>query len=451
MRGRPSEVLDALPRAARPLVLQVLRAADARDLRVYLVGGPVRDHLLGRVLRDVDLTVERRGGVGAPQLARAAATRGMRIVAHERFGTVTLEGRRAVLDLATCRSERYAHPGALPEVAAGSLEQDLLRRDFSVNALAIPLSRAARRAYAEVVDPTGGVADLARRRLRILHPRSFRDDPTRALRAARLGPRLGFRLSASSRRALARALAAGSVAQVSGERLRRELEKVFEEVALGLDPVRALELVRGWGVLRAIQSGLRLGDVARRDLRRLRASLDAPPWRWESLRPWVPGFALWLADVRAEPRRRTLERLALRGALATRIAEFPGWRARTRRTLRRAGSRGAVDREFRGLADEWLLSLHAGSPLLCRRRIERYAREDRGRPTPLSGDDLIRLGLSGPTLGDVLARLRAAYLDGRIGSREQALALVRELAGLSASPAADGDRAGGRGARGSVC
>jgi tRNA nucleotidyltransferase (CCA-adding enzyme) len=406
-------------------VLRVLRLADARELPVYLVGGPVRDHLLRRALRDVDLMVERRGRCGAPQLARAARGSGVRVVAHERFGTARLESASGVVDLTTARSERYAHAGSLPTVAPGSLEDDLRRRDFSVNALAVPLSRSARRNHPEVVDPEGGMADLAARRLRILHPQSFHDDPTRALRAARLGPRLGFRLSAGSRRALAEALSARSVERVSGERLRRELEKVFHDVELGLDPTRALELAQTWGVLRAIHAGLRLEDGARRDLRRLRASLRAPPWPWGSLRSWVPGFALWLAGVRAEPRRRALERLALQGAVRQRIEEFPGWRARAGRRLMRASRRSAVERQLSGVPDEWLLALHAGLPAAGRHRIERYASEDRDRATLLSGDDLVRLGFAGPSVGQAMARLRAAQLDGELCSREQALALVR--------------------------
>jgi tRNA nucleotidyltransferase (CCA-adding enzyme) len=349
-------------------------------------------------------------------------------VAHERFGTARLESDSGVVDLTTGRSERYAHAGSLPTVAPGSLEDDLRRRDFSVNALAIPLSRCARRNHPGVVDPEGGLADLAARRLRILHPRSFHDDPTRALRAARLGPRLGFRLSAGSRRALAEALSARSVERVSGERLRRELEKVFHDVGLGLDPTRALDLAQRWGVLRAIHAGLQLEDGARRDLRRLRASLRAPPWPWSPLRAWVPGFALWLAGVRAEPRRRVLERLALQGAVRERIEEFPGWRARAGRKLTRASRRSAVERQLSGVPDEWLLALHAWLPAAGRRHIERYASEDRERAAPLSGDDLVRLGFSGRSVGQAMARLRAAQLDGELCSREQALALARTLA-----------------------
>jgi len=211
---RPSRaaVLRAMPAPAAALTQALLDAADARDLRVHLVGGPVRDLLLGRPVRDVDLVVEDAARGAALGLAHAAAPEAARVTAHERFGTVSLDTGEARIDLATARSESYAHDGALPSVGEGSLEEDLRRRDFSVNALALPLSRAARAAHPAIVDVEGGLDDLATRRLRILHPRSFHDDPTRAWRAARFAARLGFKLDRGSRAALRSALRDGAFA-----------------------------------------------------------------------------------------------------------------------------------------------------------------------------------------------------------------------------------------------
>ena len=205
------------------LVEAVLREAERRDLAVYLVGGPVRDLLLGQALRDVDLIVD-SASCSAEDLARAAAPVGAEVVSHDRFGTVRLQDASAALDLAGTRSEHYARPGALPSVAPGSVEQDLRRRDFTVNAMALPLSREARRSLRPerrekepaLLAPEGARGDLQARVLRILHPRSFHDDPTRALRAARLAARLGFRLSRGSRSALRSALRDGVFGAVSG-------------------------------------------------------------------------------------------------------------------------------------------------------------------------------------------------------------------------------------------
>jgi tRNA nucleotidyltransferase (CCA-adding enzyme) len=426
--------LDALRRSVDPalagLLERVLAEAERRDVALHLVGGPVRDLLLGRALRDLDLLVEPRdgSGVGAEELARAAGSAAARIVSHDRFGTVRLADGGAALDLATARSERYPRPGALPVVAPGALDDDLRRRDFTLNALAIPLTSAARRGRGAVIDPATGRDDLAAGVLRIFHAQSFHDDPTRALRAARLAARLGLRLSRASRSALRDAIGAGAFGAVSGERLRREIEKLFEDARLGADPALALRLLAEWHVLGALEPGLGLPPRALPGLRRLGRALAEPPMPALRVRPAAAGLALWLADLDATSRRRTLRRLAVRGELAQRIAEHPKLRDRTLRSLARARGRGAVDALLAGVDDDRLLALFAGAPPPSRRRILRWTNEDRARRAPLGGNDLVAAGLSGPAVGAALARVRLAWLDGTVRSREEALALAAEVA-----------------------
>ncbi len=429
-----AEVRSALPPGTAPLVERVLALAERSGSCVYLVGGPVRDLLLGQALRDVDLLVEERGGLGAAELAREAAPEGARVVTHERFGTVRLDAGGASIDLATARSERYARPGALPEVGPGSLADDLHRRDFSVNAMALPLSEAARSAHGELVDREGGRRDLEERVLRVLHPQSFHDDPTRALRAARLAARLRFTLSRGTRAALRDALRDGAFGGVSGDRLRREIEKLFADAVLGLDPATALRLLDEWHVLGALEPGLTLPRVAVPALRRLGRSLAAPPWSSPRLRPWAAGLAVWLAPLEGGLRARALKRFAVRGEVAQRLTAFRRVRDARIRALARARGRGAIDALLGDLGDEELLALHAGAPPTGRRRIQRYAAEDRARRPPLTGDDLVALGLSGPLVGKALARIRAAFLDGAVRSREDAVALARELGQRRAAP-----------------
>jgi len=408
-------------------VRAVLEAADARRVRIYLVGGPVRDWLLGRAVVDADLLVEPRDGLDAPALAAAVEGPQLRASVHERFGTVTLGLAGARVDIATVRRESYAHDGALPSVEAGSLEADLLRRDFSVNTLALPLSATARAKHAGVVDVAGGLGDLERRCLRVLHARSFHDDPTRALRAARLAPRLGFSLARDSRPALRAALRDGAFGRVSGERLRREIAKLFEDAARGLDPARALRLLDDWHVLGALEPGLVLDRSAGAGLRRLGRAVAAPPWPAPRWRPWVSGLALWLTPLPPALRRRTTRRLAVRGEQAERVAGFPRVRDTRLRALGRARGRGAVDAELAGLDEDSLLALYAWAPPPERRRIARWAAEDRQRRLPVNGDDLLALGISGPAVGKALARVRMAWLDGSLSGREEALALAREV------------------------
>lgn len=424
----PEDVRSALPPALVPLVDAVTAEAEQRGVPIWLVGGPVRDLLLRRPLRDVDLLVEPRGEVGAEALARAVAPAGARVVAHDRFGTVRLAGGEGAIDLAATRCERYPRPGALPVVTAGTVEEDLRRRDFTVNALAIALNRPARRGRAALLDPGGALDDLEAGRLRVFHPRSFHDDPTRALRAARLAARLGMRPARATRSALRDALRDGAFGAVSGERFRRELEKLFADAALALDPAAALRLLDEWHVLGALEPGLSLPAAAAPALRRIGRATGEPPWQLARARPWVAGLAVWLHAVEATLRRRTLRRLAVRGDAAERILALPGRWRRLARELERARGRGAIDAVLAPLDDESLLASWSLAAPADRRRMVRWAAEDRGRRPPVTGTDLVAAGLEGPVVGAALARIRSAFLDGALRERDDALALAQEVA-----------------------
>ncbi len=419
----------ALPRAAHDPLRRLVAAADELDFALYLVGGPVRDWLLGRALRDLDLLVSAPDGrrrAAARQLARRAALQCERVVAHQRFGTARLEAGDLTVDLARTRSERYPKPGALPIVRAGTLLEDLRRRDFTVNALALPLGSKAKRASPGLLDAGTGRADLEARRLRVFHPRSFCDDPTRALRAVRFEGRLGFALSRDAHHALRTARSEGAFAAVSGARIRAEFERLFADTRLGLDPARALRRLDTLGVLAALEPGLHAPPSVLPALRRLgRILVEGPPLEAS---PLLTGLMLWGAGLTLPLRRRLLRRLALTGQAAERSLGFPRERTRVWRALARLRGRGALDALLRPLAAEELLALWASARAPDRRRILRHLREDRERVLPVNGDDLLALGLSGPALGSALAEIRKATLDRVLHSREDALALAREIA-----------------------
>lgn len=221
-----TELIDTLRASSG---LEPLRKALA-DTPAYLVGGAVRDALLGSRRGDLDIAVE--GELG-PLLDRLGAE----ARAHERFGTASLALDDLTLDLARTRRERYAHPGALPEVEPAPIRSDLARRDFTVNAIAVPLDGDL-----ELIDPYDGAADLEAGVLRVIHDGSLRDDPTRALRAARYAARLGFRLEPRTEE-LVRAADLGTV---SADRVAAELARIGEES----EAVAAFELLAAWGLLK---------------------------------------------------------------------------------------------------------------------------------------------------------------------------------------------------------
>ena len=223
--GLPLSVASRLDRLA-PAIQTPLRAAGALGFPVAVVGGLVRDLLLERVGTPIDLDLVVDGH--APTLAhRLAAALSGRVVEHLAFLTATLvlpDGRR--IDLATARRESYRAPGALPTVEPAALADDLARRDFSLNALAVRLDPPD---WGRLVDTTGGLVDLRARRLRVLHPLSFVEDPTRILRAARLAVRLGCRIDPTTRRLAGRAATLDAYQALSADRLRAELELALEE------------------------------------------------------------------------------------------------------------------------------------------------------------------------------------------------------------------------------
>jgi tRNA nucleotidyltransferase (CCA-adding enzyme) len=227
-------------------------ARFAKEVRVFLVGGAVRDLLAGRESRDVDLLVLSDGTTGFP--SRLGTLPGWRtLAAHDRFGTATFSVPSGLrVDAALARKESYPAPGALPVVVAGvSVEEDLARRDFTVHAMAMEVDGGG--GLGPVVDPFGGQDDLAGHRLRLLHARSLTDDPTRAFRAVRYECRLGFReMEPEFSEALSMSRKSGAWDLISGDRLRNALEETlaedeWREACTRLDSLGILTLVvKGW-------------------------------------------------------------------------------------------------------------------------------------------------------------------------------------------------------------
>ena len=225
----------------------------------FLVGGAVRDLLLGRCPRELDVVVEEEEGEGSPfghaaaSLAHGLASRlgtPAETNEHERFGTAIVEWDAGRIDVATARRERYASPGALPEVEPAPLTEDLRRRDFTINALALALDGER---PGELQGAPHALEDLRAGRLRVLHERSFLDDPTRLWRLARYGARLGFAVEEGTARLAAAAVARGAPGTVSGARVGAELRLALAEP----DPLATLAELERLGLLGALHARLR--------------------------------------------------------------------------------------------------------------------------------------------------------------------------------------------------
>lgn len=350
---------------ARALALPGLDAV-AGVPGVFLVGGAVRDLRRGaRAPVDLDLAVE--GELG-PVLARL----GEPIARHERFGTATVlrDGRR--IDLARTRAESYPRPGALPEVRPAGIEEDLRRRDFTVNALALDL------ASGELRSAPGAEEDLAARLLRVLHPGSFVDDPTRLLRLARYAGRLGFGVEEGTRALAKRALVGGALTTVSRGRIETELGLLARE------PLAAWAALRELGIDEALAPGFGLSD------------------------PDLAERALALLPEDGD-RARLLRLLAEDGSVPSITSRSPAEVAELLSTPEQAAAAGA-----RGGESE----------------ARRWLEETRHVALTITGDDLRAAGVApGPELGRALRAVLAAKQDGEVAGHEAELALALRILG----------------------
>jgi tRNA nucleotidyltransferase (CCA-adding enzyme) len=382
----PAAALDAL--RADPCGALLLGAFDAGE-RVHLVGGAVRDLLLDRPPRELDLVVE--GDVDA-----AAARLEGEVTAHDRFGTARVRAGGCAFDLVRARAESYAYPGALPDVRPATLQEDLRRRDVTVNAMALGLDGA-------LVAVEGGLDDLRAGLLRVLHDASFVDDPTRVWRVARYAARLGFRVEEHTR-ALA---GAADPSTVSGDRLGAELRLALREP----DPPAAFEAVRDLNPAylpdgfeprpRALPAALALlPEDGRADLVTLAACTAGMD---------VRALLTWLDDMGFTAGERDLVAAASRAA--------------TGAPLHAARTNAEVARAARGAPVE-AVALAGGE------NARRWLEDLRHVRLEIDGHDLLAAGIpEGPEIGARLRRALDRKLDGEVSGREEELAAALETAG----------------------
>lgn len=382
------------------------RVARAREMArklgtpLYLVGGAVRDLLLGRPVVDVDLVVPADGAAFARRLALDL---GGLVKVYGRFGTATVElPDGAWLDVATARAEEYERPGALPRVRPGSIADDLARRDFAINSMAAEIGEEK---TPVIIDPFGGLEDLRRRRVRALHSRSFSDDPTRAFRAVRYANRLGFRIEPGTRARIRAAVRKGAVDTISADRLRREIALLFTEPGRA---AAARELVR-LGLSRAIHPSLRYDVPAGRRLRDAER-LEKELGRGES---WLVYLLSWMGNSSEAAARTIASRLNLPRESRDRVLAWPA----ARRSLDRASQARPSELApiVSRLDEDTVLAAAAAAPPGSRREILAAWEAAVGCRLTIRGADLIAAGISpGPAVGRALARTLAARRDGSI-------------------------------------
>lgn len=411
-------------RVPSPIMRILVRAANTTSqmgFSTFIVGGFVRDLLLGNENLDIDLVVE---GDGIAFAKRLAKNLGAELTVHQKFGTATLNiSGDFKLDVATSRREFYPRPGALPLVEKAPLKEDLFRRDFTVNAMAISIMPSD---FGRLVDFFGGKKDLENFKVRVLHARSFIDDPTRIFRAIRFEQRYGFCIEKGTEKLIKQALEEDVFRQVSGKRIKEELIQILEEDR----PRNMLRRMGQLGVLRAVHPGLRLTASKDRILNQL---IDAIA-RYEVLK--------------GERGRRWLLRMAVlfNGLEREQVESFCRKYSFTREEKRVLFAAHKNSREIiaslkapkmKPSSIYYLLSSYPPEPLilamartksnLVKRRIILYLSSLDKVKLEVSGNDLKKMNYKpSPRFSKILEEVKKAKLDGTLETKQEEIEFIKK-------------------------
>ena len=424
-------LMRRLPRKVVALLRELGKMADESGIGLYLVGGVVRDLLLKRENWDLDLTVEGDGIA----FARYVADRyGARLALFERFATARLTLSNGLkVDIASTRSESYVKPAALPNVQQAALREDLYRRDFTINAMAIQLNAVQ---FGLLHDPYGGQQDLKAKVIRVLHKGSFIDDPTRIFRAIRFAERFGFSLEPKTYQFLKQAAESNLIARLSGPRLANEVFLLMQE----RDPGRAIEDLTRLHLFRFLHPSLRYGKQANGVVAMLPRALSW--WKQQRQGDPVDQGLVYLMTIVSSTGSSILHGVAQRLQLSTVQASTLEWAGeKTGRAARiLLGDNdlrpSRVYRLLLNMPDEAIVLLLAKGLAKRERegirrltkRLVRYLTHDRSVTTIVNGEHLKELGLKpGPHFKTILDRLLDERLDGRITALAQERQRARTL------------------------
>lgn len=420
------DYLERIDRRIYAIIRKIGREADRQGVAAYLVGGIVRDLILGRDNWDVDIVMES----DAVRFAQGLAEKfGIHAKMYKEFGTATLAWPMGLrIDCATARQECYPHPGALPVVSRGTLKDDLFRRDFTINAMAMAINQDR---FGQLVDEFDGLSDLRGKKIRILHEGSFTDDPTRILRAVRFEQRLRFHIEGQTLRLLKQALRQKVFDKVKPPRYFTEFRKMLSEE----EPLAPLKRLKSLGAMSLIDPAWKmdfgiLAQIQRR-VRRLPRNQSGSRW-----------LLYLMASAQAVPSRK-LDGILRKFHLNNDTVESVAQASRAASLLRKLGvfdlSRSGVYRILKPLRREVVayLRLRASQKRIAQ-RIDRYLRYDASARLDINGEDLKRMGVKpGKEIGTILEKILDMKIDGLARGRKAQMNVARTFPPKADPPPAD--------------
>jgi len=385
-------------------VSAVNNAASSIGSRAFLVGGAIRDIILGREIKDIDIAVE-----CCPQkLLSSSHMEPAKVISTSQFETVKLEICGQIIDLSMTRSEIYPNPGALPEVQLSTIEGDLSRRDFTINAFGVHVDPDR---WGDLIDHHSGLQDLCHKKIRVLHNQSFMDDPTRVFRAARYASRLSFEVEMTTEEALVRDL--DGIRNLSGTRILNELNQIFGETNSG----RAIENLNKWGVFKAIHPQF---DIPTKVFNTIESSIS------EEVSSDVVGLLALLYCSNNVMREEIGKRLRLSSSLHSKISDLDRFQE-----LLPGMKNSDIYKKLKGLSLESLhvaryMSSSANSGLSA--QIDLYLNDLSQISMSVTGNDLLDMGIpEGAEMGRILSSIHKELLDGQVTSREEQVKLARKI------------------------
>jgi len=397
----PAELVNFMQLAGK------VAASYGRSL--YLVGGVVRDLLLGRTNLDLDLVVE---GDAIDLAQHLIEIKQGRMVTHARFHTAKLQWDKWSVDLATARSETYVRPGALPSVKPSSIEKDLFRRDFTINAMAIRLNPSH---YGELIDLHGGSEDLEYKLIRVLHERSFVDDATRIWRGLRYEQRLNFHLEPNTLQLLQRDIP--MLDTISGDRIRYELECILQEEF----PEKILRRAEELGVLAKVHPSLKgNGWLAKKFEQARQLSSPSPP-------PVGLYLALMAYPLTNEASEHLISHLRLPKSLCQILRDTISLKTKLKSLADPELTPSRIYHLLHGYSPTAITaSSIAGESPIAGQHIQLFLNKLRYVKSTLTGNDLIRMGITpGPQIKEILNLLHEARLDGKVTNKQDEVELVK--------------------------
>ena len=418
-----NKYLKKLPIELKEVISQAVRVSSETRMPAYLVGGCLRDLILLVKNLDLDITIEGNGIIFAQNLAQKLKSK---VIIYERFKTATLiltDGLK--VDIATTRQEKYPYPAALPVVSPGSLEEDLKRRDFTINAMALSLTADNAQ---KIIDPFDGQDDLALGKIRVLHDLSFKDDPTRIFRAVRFSQRFNFKIEPKTLLLLKEAINEGLLNKVNPHRMRDELVIILKES----DPLRPIKQLGNLGALSFINPKLKINKTTASLFKALSKQIVWFAKNFPARRQpdsWLIFLTALLKPLTYDQIKIIISRLGLSNADQKRmICYYQGSKKLIAALSKKQVAPEQIFSLLEPLSYETIILLSVSANKNLKKHLADYFKFYNGMRLCISGNDLEVLGVSpGPKYRQIFAKVLTAKLNGKVIDHQTELALVGKL------------------------